>query len=89
MEISLLQGWDRSSHPEVFCKKGVLRNLAKIHRKTPVPELLSDAVVFMWNFAKFLRKPFLTEHLRWLLLLGNARYYWSKHITICEKLSTL
>ena len=26
--------------PEVFCKKGVLRNYAKIHRKTPVPESL-------------------------------------------------
>ena len=26
--------------PDMFCKKGVLRNLAKIHRKTPVPEPL-------------------------------------------------
>ena len=30
----------RSSRPEVFCKKGVLRNFPKIHRKTPVPESL-------------------------------------------------
>ena len=30
----------RSSRPEVICKKGVLRNFTKIHRKTPVPESL-------------------------------------------------
>ena len=29
---------DRSSHSEVLCKKRVLTNFAKIHRKTPVPE---------------------------------------------------
>ena len=27
-----------SSRPEVFCKKGVLRNVTKIHRKILVPE---------------------------------------------------
>ena len=26
---------------------------------------------FPVNFAKFLRRPFLTEHLRWLLLYGD------------------
>ena len=31
---------NRISHPEMFCKKGVLRNFTKIHRKTPVPESL-------------------------------------------------
>ena len=46
----------RSSRPEVFCKKGVLR-----------------------SFAKFLRTPFLTEHLRWLLLLAaSSRYLYTK-----------
>ena len=30
----------RSSRPEVFCKKGVLRKLAKFLGKTPVPESL-------------------------------------------------
>ena len=30
----------RSSRSEMFCKKGVFRNFAKIHRKTPVPESL-------------------------------------------------
>ena len=50
----------RSSRPEAFCKKGVLRNFAKFTGKhlclTPV------------NFVKFLRTPFLIEHLWWLLL---------------------
>ena len=30
----------RSTRPEVFCEKGVLRNFTKIHRKTLVPEPL-------------------------------------------------
>ena len=30
----------RNRRPAVFCKKSVLRNLTKIHRKTPVPESL-------------------------------------------------
>ena len=30
------------SRPEVFCKKGVLKNFEKIHRKTPVPEPCSQ-----------------------------------------------
>ena len=48
----------RSSRPEVFCKKGILKIFAKFtgkhlrHRCFPV------------NFAKFLRTHFLTEHLR-------------------------
>ena len=39
-------------------KKGV----RKIHGKTPVPKSLPV------NFEKFLRTPFFTEHLWWLLL---------------------
>ena len=55
----------RSSRPDVFCEKGVLRNFATLlkkrlwHRCFPV------------NFAKFLRTPFFTEHLWWLLLKSN------------------
>ena len=41
----------------MFCKKGVLRNLAKIHRNTPVPESLFNKVA----------GP--AELLRWLLLI--------------------
>ena len=32
--------WVRCRRPEVFCKKGVLKNFTKIHRNTPVPESL-------------------------------------------------
>ena len=55
----------RSNCLQVFCKKDVLRNFTKFtgkhlcqrwHRCFPV------------NFVKFLRTPFLTEHLRWLFL---------------------
>ena len=74
----------RSNLLEVFCKKGVLRNLAKFTGKH-----LCQSFFFWWsyrpearallkkrpwhkcflvNFAKFLTTPFLTEHLRWLLL---------------------
>ena len=56
-----------SSRQRYSVKKGVVKNFAKFtgknlltkrfwHRRFPV------------NFVKFLRTPFLTEHLRWLLL---------------------
>ena len=48
-----------SSLPEVFCKKGGLRNFAKFTGKHLCQSL---------NFAKVLRTPFLTEHFWWLLL---------------------
>ena len=32
--------WKKEQPPEVFCKKGVLRNFAKIPRKRPVPKSL-------------------------------------------------
>ena len=66
----------------MYCKKGVLTNFAKF-AGTPVPELLffnkglRPATLLkkrLWhkcfpvNFTKFLGTPFLTEHLRWLLL---------------------
>ena len=70
-----------SSGPDVFCKKGVLRNFAKFigkhlcrslyFNKVADPTLLKQRLwhrYFPVTFAQFLRKPFLTEHLRWLLL---------------------
>ena len=48
----------KSSRPEVFCKKGVLRNFAEFTRKHFVLE----------NFAKFLRKPFVRNICERLLL---------------------
>ena len=75
---------DRSSCPEVFCKKGILRNFAKFTGKHLCHSFLFNSVAslrpatllkkrlwhrcFPKNFSKFLGTPFLTEHLRWLFL---------------------
>ena len=67
----LLIGNDRRS-PEVFCKKGLLKNFAKFIGKPSACDFIKKdtlaEVVFFVNFAKFLRTPFFIEHLRWLLL---------------------
>ena len=69
----------RSSRLEVFCKKDVLQNFSKFtenhlffsgDRLRPAT-LLKKRLwhrCFPLNFVKFLRTPFYTEHLRWLLL---------------------
>ena len=79
----------RSSRPEMFCKKGVFRNFIKLTGKHLCQRLFFNKVaglrpttVFkkrLWhrcfpvNFRKFLRTPFLTEYLRWLLLSSQIR----------------
>ena len=81
----------RSSRPEVFCKKGVPRNFAIFTGKD-----LCQSVFFrpatllkkrLWhtcfpvNSAKFLRTPFFTEHLRWLLrIIASINIYISMDI---------
>ena len=64
----------RNSRLEVFYKKSVPRNFTKFTGKH-LPQSLRPAILLkkrLWlrcfpvNCAKFLRKPFLTEHLRWL-----------------------
>ena len=73
----------RSSRPEIFCKKGVLRNFAKFTRKHLCESLFFNNVAYLslqlylkkrlWhrcfpvNCAKFLRTPFLRKHIWWLL----------------------
>ena len=52
----------RSSRPEVFSKKGALKNFAKLTGKHLCQ------MSFPLNFTKFLRTSFFREHLRWLLL---------------------
>ena len=68
----------------MFCKKGGLRHLTKFTEKhlcqrpyfNKVADLRPETLLkkrlwhrcFPVNFAKFLRTPFLTEHLWWLLL---------------------
>ena len=71
----------RSSRLDVFCKKGVLRNSIKFigkplrrslyFNKAAKPTLLKQRLLHRYlpvTFAQFLRKPFLTGHLRWLIL---------------------
>ena len=80
----------RSSRPEVFCKKGVLRNFAKSTGKHLYqnfwPATLLKARLwhrcFPVNFTKFLRAPFLTEHLRWLLLICKSVHILNKVYSI-------
>ena len=73
-----------SSRPEVYCKKGVLRNFTKFTGKHLLQSIIFNKVVglrpatllkmglwhscFPANFVKFLRTPFFIEHLLWLLL---------------------
>ena len=64
-KISWLFCYYRSSRPEVFYKKGGLRNFTKFTRK----HLCQSNRCFPVNCAKFLRTSFFTEHLWWLLLL--------------------
>ena len=84
----------RSSRQEVFCKKGALRNSTKFIGKHLCQSLFFNKVAglrpatllkkrlwhrcFLVNVAKFLRTPFLTEHL-WRLLLA-----FQSESTICS-----
>ena len=56
----------RSSRPEVFCEKGVLKNFSKSTGNHLSQRLWHRC--FPVKFAKFLRAPFFIEHLWWLLL---------------------
>ena len=100
----------RSSRPDVFCEKDVLRNFAKFTGKHLCQSPFFNKVAalrratllkkrlwhrcFPVNFAKFLRTPFFTEHLWWLLLSKdnqkmklsqlkqcNMRKFFSKNYT--------
>ena len=66
---------ERSSRPEVFCKKDVLRNFAKftgkyLRQSLSFNKVQAQAYNFIKkeNFVKFLRTPFFIEHLWWMLL---------------------
>ena len=80
-----------SSRPEVFCKKGVLRNFTKFTGKHVYQSLFFNKVAglrpatflkkrlwhrcFPVNFVKFLRTPFFIEHIWWLLLKVITQIY--------------
>ena len=71
----------RSSRQEVFCKKGVLRNFAKLTGKHLCQSLFFNKVadlkyikketlaqLFSCEFLQNSKNTFFTEHLQWLLL---------------------
>ena len=78
-ESSFSQWVSRTSHPEVFCKKGVLENFAKFTGKHLCQSLFFNKIAglrpltllkkrlwlsrFSVNFGKFLRAPYFREHL--------------------------
>ena len=70
-----------SSRLEIFCKKDVLRNFGKFTVKRLCQSLFVNKILglrpqlqrlwhsfFPVHFVKFLRTPFFTEYLWWLLL---------------------
>ena len=79
--------------PEVFCKKGVLSNFAKLVGKHLCQSLFLNKVAglrnatlwkkslwrrcFPVNFAKFLRTPVLTKHRRRLPLSSLVSLVWT------------
>ena len=80
----------RSNRPDVFCKKGVLRNFAKFRGKHLGRNLFFNKVAglrpatlfkkrlwhrcFPMNFVKFPRATFFTEHLR---ATASEEYNWT------------
>ena len=63
MELSLQ--WNEKQPPEVFFKKGILKNFMKFTGKHLCQGLFFYKVAL--EFTKFLRPPLFIEHLRWLL----------------------
>ena len=72
---------DRSSRPELFCKKGILRNSEKFTGNHLCQRHFFNKVAalrrFPVSFVKFLRTTFFTEHLRWLLLRRVISHHFS------------
>ena len=89
----------RSSRPEVFYKKGVLRNFVNFTGKHLCQSLFFNKVAglrpatllknrlwhrcFPVNFAKFLRTLFFTEYLQWLLLFLDF-FFISLCVLLCN-----
>ena len=84
----------RSSRPDVFCKKGVLRNIAKLTGKHLCQSVFFNKVAGLCKkrdygtgvfseFCEISNNTFFTELLRWLLLSGPTLH---KEIT-CKMLA--
>ena len=83
--VELWNIYSRSSRPEVFCKKSIVRNFTKFTEKHLRQKLFFNKVAglrpatllkkslwhrcFPVNFVKFLRTTFFIDNLQWLLLL--------------------
>ena len=97
--ISYIFTNSKSSRPELFCKKDILWNFAKFTGNdlcqslffNKVPGLRPATLLkkslwhrgFPVNVAKFLRTPFFTEYLRWLLrkfLYWATCFFFNKHM---------
>ena len=92
-EAAVCKMFFRNSRPELFCQKGVLRDFAKLTEKHVCQRLFINKVAGQSTgasreFAKFWRKPFLTEHLWWLLLVLQNRCSY-KFPDIHQKISLL
>ena len=68
--ISLLSTGIRSSHPEVFCKKGAFCKKGVMPQACSFMKKEALAQVFSCEFCK---TPFFTEHLLWLLLRNHKK----------------
>ena len=60
----------RSSNPEVFCRKGVLRSFAKFTGKHLCQSIFLNKVAGVRPATLLTKNTFLTKHLWWLLLNG-------------------
>ena len=84
----------RSSRPEVFCKKGVLRKFAKFLGKHLCQSLFFNKVAGLpVNFVKFLRTSFFIEHLWWMLLFSVEtlllyRFFWMHFFKLSKTFKT-
>ena len=81
----------RTSRLEVFCRKGVLKIFAKFTGKHLCQSLFFNNVAGLKrSFAKYLRAPFFTEYLRWLLLeafVVNLQIYLRCIHDLCKHLN--
>ena len=79
----------------MFFKIGILKNVANFTRiyenwNFTTLSKIKKRLQHKWfpvKFAKFLRTPFFTEHIRWLLL--NVRYVADKFVTIPLEIDVL
>ena len=78
--FSSCQLLSRRSHRRSAMEKGVLKNFAKFTEKHLCQSLYFNKVASL-NFAKFLRTPFLTDHLRTTASV-NLLFFKSRRISL-------